>query len=157
MIMKKILTVVILLLVVITAEAQYKGQWRAIHAYEIPGDTPFLGMNFTAEYFPSNYFSIAPGFTFFTPATGNARGFDINARYYLTEKEREWYVTAGYGFYRRVFEFNPQGRFDFNSLNLGAGGMIKLSDEIGINPEVRFQAFGRNALVFKLGVVYFIN
>ncbi|UJP63775.1 porin family protein [Mongoliitalea daihaiensis] len=155
--MKKISLLILFLLVSSGIHAQYKGQWRAIHAYEIPTDTPFLGLNFTGEYFPLNYFSIASGFTFFTPATGNARGFDINARYYLTEKEREWYVTAGYGFYRRVFEFNPIGRFDFNSLNLGAGGMIKLSDEIGLNPEIRFQAFGRNAMVFKLGVVYFIN
>lgn len=155
--MKKCSLLIILFFIFSGLQAQYKGQWRAIHAYEIPGDKPFLGLNFTGEYFPVNYLSIVPSFTFFTPATGNARGFDINARYYLTEKEREWYVTVGYGFYRRVFEFNPIGRFDFNSLNLGAGGMIMLSDEIGINPEVRFQAFGRNALVFKLGVVYFIN
>lgn len=155
--MKKIILIAILCMIYSGLFAQYKGQWRAMHAYEIPADKPFLGLNFTGEYFPSNYFSIVPGFTFFTPATGNARAFDINARYYLTEKEREWYVTAGYGFYRRVFEFNPIGKLDFNSLNVGAGGMLKLSDEIGLNPEIRYQAFGRNSLVFKLGVVYFIN
>ncbi|MFD2033516.1 hypothetical protein ACFSKL_01880 [Belliella marina] len=155
--MRSFLVVTILFLVIQSASAQYKNQYRAIHAYEMAYDKPFFGLNFTGEYFPLNYFSVVPSFTFFVPATGNARGFDINARYYLTEKEKQWYVTAGYGFYRRVFEFNPQGRFDYNSMNLGAGGMIKISDELGINPEVRFQAFGRNSTVFKLGIVYFIN
>ncbi|MCH7408241.1 hypothetical protein MM239_02450 [Belliella sp. DSM 111904] len=155
--MKRIIILVLLCIVVNTASAQYKNQYRAIHAYEMAYDKPFFGLNFTGEYFPTNYFSVVPSFTFFTPATGNARSFDINARYYLTEKEKQWYVTAGYGFYRRVFEFNPMGRFDFNSLNLGAGGMLRLTDELGVNPEVRFQAIGRNSMVFKIGIVYFIN
>lgn len=155
--MKKILTIICLVFVAFSASAQYKGQYRAIHAYEIAYDKPFFGLNFTGEYFPLNYLSVVPSFTLFVPATGNARSFDLNARYYLSEKEKQWYVTAGYGFYRRIFEFNTEGRFDYNSLNLGAGGMIKLRDELGINPEVRFQAFGRNSTVFKLGIVYFIN
>jgi hypothetical protein len=155
--MKNILLIVCFVFVSTYALAQYKGQYRAIHAYEIAYDTPIYGMNFTGEYFPINYFSIVPSFTFFVPASGNARGFDMNARYYLTEKEKQWYVTAGYGFYRRVFEFNPEGGFDFNSMNIGAGGMIKITDELGINPELRFQAFGRNSTIFKLGIVYFIN
>ncbi|SIT05868.1 hypothetical protein [Belliella pelovolcani] len=155
--MKKYLLIICLTFVSYFANAQYQGQYRGIHAYEMAYDKPFFGLNFTGEYFPFNYFSVVPSFTFFTPATGNARGFDINARYYLTEKEKQWYVTAGYGFYRRVFEFNEIGRFDHNSLNLGAGGMLKITDELGFNPEVRFQAFGRNSMMFKLGIVYFIN
>lgn len=155
--MKNILILVCFVFITLSASAQYKGQYRGIHSYEMAYNKPFLGMNFTGEYFPINYFSIAPSFTFFIPATGSARGFDINTRYYLTEKEKQWYVTAGYGFYRRIFEFNEQGRFDYNSLNLGAGGMLKVSEVLGINPEVRFQAFGRNSMMFKLGVVYFVN
>jgi hypothetical protein len=155
--MRKIIVVVLILIFSHSAKAQYKGQWRAIHAYEMTSGKGFFGMNFTGEYFPLNYFSIAPSMTFFLPATGNARGFDLNARYYLTEKQRQWYALLGYGHYTRIFEFNPKGSLRFNSINLGAGGMIKLSDEIGLNPEIRYQPIGRNEFIFKLGVVYFIN
>lgn len=139
------------------AFAQYKGQWRGIHAYEITSVNGFFGMNFTGEYFPLNYFSLAPSITFFIPATGNARGYDLNARYYFTEKEKQWYALLGYGYYKRVYEFNTEGSVTYNSINLGAGGMIKLRDEIGINPEIRYQPIGRNEVIFKLGIVYFIN
>lgn len=155
--MKNALLIICLAFVSTYSSAQYMGQYRAIHAYELAYDQPYFGLNFTGEYFPINYFSIVPSFTFFVPLSGNARSFDINARYYFTEKEKQWYVTTGYGFYRRVFELNSDGRFDFNSMNIGAGGMIKITDELGINPELRFQAFGRNSMMFKLGVVYFIN
>ncbi|PSL07236.1 hypothetical protein [Cecembia rubra] len=139
------------------AFAQYKGQWRAIHGYEMTSGTGFFGLNFYGEYFPLNYFSIVPGFTFYTPASGNARGVDINARYYLTEKNRQWYGTVGLGHYTRVFEFNPEGIRRHNSINLGAGGMLKLREELGINPEIIYQPIGRNEVIFKLAIVYFIN
>jgi hypothetical protein len=35
--------------------------------------------------------------------------------------------------------------------------MLKIRDELGFNPEIRYQPIGRNELIFKLGVVYFIN
>lgn len=155
--MKNIILTILFIFVLSIASAQYKGQYRAIHAYELAYDQPFFGLNFTGEYFLINYFSIVPSFSFFVPSAGNARSFDINARYYLTEKERQWYMTGGYGFYRRVLEVRSEGRFDHNSMNIGLGGMLKITNELGINPEVRFQAFGRNSMMFKLGVVYFIN
>lgn len=154
--MKKLLLIVAFLIICTTSYGQYKEQVRVMHGYEMGVDKGFFGMNFTGEYFPLNYFSIAPSFTFFLPATGNARGFDLNARYYFTEKERQWYSLLGYGYYTRVFEFNPIGRESFNALNIGGGGMIKLSDEIGINPEIRYQA-GRNDLLFKVSMIYFVN
>ncbi|TVP47016.1 MAG: hypothetical protein EA341_13195 [Mongoliibacter sp.] len=154
--MNKILLVLAFILISFSSFGQYKEQFRAMHGYEMGIDKGFFGINFTGEYFPLNYFSIAPSFTFFTPATGNARGFDLNARYYFTEKERQWYTTVGYGHYTRVYEFNPIGRESFNSLNLGGGSMIKLNDEIGLNPEVRYQ-LGRNDLLFKLSILYFVN
>jgi hypothetical protein len=155
--MRKIVIVVLFLIFSNSAIAQYKGQWRGIHAYEMTSGKGFFGMNFTAEYFPLNYFSLAPSMTFFLPATGNARAFDINARYYLTEKQRQWYALLGYGHYTRIFEFNPIGSLKYDSINLGAGGMIKLNEEIGLNPEIRYQFGSRDEFIFKLGVVYFIN
>lgn len=155
--MKKIIIVLVLIFAANLAQAQYKGQFRGIHAYEMSSGKGFFGMNFTGEYFPLNYFSIAPSVTFFLPATGNARGFDLNARYYLTEKEKQLYALFGYGHYTRKYEFNPKETERFNSINLGLGGMLKIRDELGINPEIRYQPIGRNELIFKLGIVYFIN
>jgi hypothetical protein len=154
--MNKILLIAVFLFITTASYGQYKEQIRVMHGYEMGVDKGFFGMNFSGEYFPLNYFSVAPTFTFFIPATGNARGFDINARYYFTEKERQWYGLLGYGHYTRIFEFNPIGRQSFNSLNIGGGGMIKLSDEIGINPEIRYQV-GRNDLLFKISMIYFVN
>ncbi|MGY6741427.1 MAG: hypothetical protein ACXIUQ_01725 [Cecembia sp.] len=155
--MKRIVIFAIFLLMGFSAKAQYKGQVRFIHAYEMTSDKGFFGMNFGFEYLAFNYLSFHPSITFFTPETGNARGFDINARYYLTEKEKQWYTLLGYGHYTRVFEFNPEGIRRHNSINLGAGGMLKFRDELGINPEIRYQPMGRNEVIFKLGIVYFIN
>ncbi|WP_373493016.1 hypothetical protein [Aquiflexum sp.] len=154
--MDKIVLIAAFLIISTASYGQYKEQIRVMHGYEMGVDKGFFGMNFTGEYFPLNYFSVAPSFTFFIPATGNARGFDINARYYYSEKERQWYGLLGYGHYTRIFEFNPKGREAFHSLNVGGGGMIKLSDEIGINPEIRYQG-GRNDLLFKISMVYFVN
>ena len=155
--MKKIILVLVFFTFSHLVFAQYKNQVRGIHGYEMTSGKGFFGMNFTGEYFPLNYFSLAGGFTIYTPATGSARGFDVNARYYFTEKERQWYGTLGFGHYTRVFEFNPEGIRRHNSINLGAGGMLKLRDEIGINPEIIYQPMGRNEVIFKLAIVYFIN
>jgi hypothetical protein len=155
--MKKAVLIILFLLSYNFAFAQYKGQIRVIHGYEVPSDTGFFGMSFGGEYISVNRLSIAPSVTFFLPATGNARGFDINARYYFTEESVQWYGLLGYGKYVRVFEFNPIGRKSFDSINIGTGAMIKLRDEIGLNPEIRFQPYGRNEFIFKLGVVYFVN
>lgn len=140
-----------------TSLAQYKGQWRALHGIEIPVTTGFFGLGFTGEYFPLNYFSVASSFSFYVPSQGNARGFDINAHYYLTEKQRQWYALFGYGYYVRIPEFPGELIDRSNSINVGFGGMIKVLDELGFSPEIRYQPIGRNDLMFKLSVVYFIN
>ncbi|GHB27276.1 outer membrane beta-barrel protein [Mongoliitalea lutea] len=155
--MKKITIALLLIMVAFSANAQYKGQFRFIHSYEMTSDKGFFGMSFGGEYLFQNYLSIHPSMTFYTPATGNARGFDVNMRYYLTEKEKQWYTLIGYGHYTRVFEFNPERIRRHNSVNLGAGGMLKFRDELGINPEIRYQPMGRNEVIFKLAIVYFIN
>ncbi|PRY85697.1 hypothetical protein [Mongoliibacter ruber] len=156
-VIKEILLVFIFSTLLSTAYAQYKDQVRVYHGYEWPSETWFYGINFTGEFFPINYFSIAPSFTLFVPSTGNARAYDINARYYFTEKERQWYGTFGYGHYTRVYEFNPIGRISTNSVNIGGGGVFKINDEIGINPEIRYQPIQRNEMIFKISILYFVN
>lgn len=154
--MKRLLVICALFFISTEGFSQYKEQWRVLHGYEMSANDGIFGLGFAAEYFPVNYFSIIPQFTFFIPEFGNARAFDINARYYFTEKEKQWYGLMGYGHYTRVFEFNDMEKVRFNSLNIGGGGMIKLNDEIGLNPEIRYQV-GRNDLVFRLSILYFVN
>lgn len=138
------------------ASAQYQGQQRMSYANEYAPNSGFLGMNFTGEYFPVDNISIVPSFTIFLPKTGKASGVDLNLRYYFTEDKIQFYGLAGYGYYTRKFEFDPNERLNFNSINMGVGGIIKLIDELGINPEIRYQT-NRNDFLLKIGVVYFIN
>ncbi|ERM81852.1 hypothetical protein P872_08940 [Rhodonellum psychrophilum GCM71 = DSM 17998] len=138
------------------ASAQYKGQQRIYYANEYAINAGFFGMNFTGEYFAFDNVSIVPSYSIFLPKKGKASGVDVNIRYYFTEEKLQFYGLAGYGYYTRKFEAIPNERLNFNSINIGAGGIIKLSDELGINPEIRYQT-DRNDFLLKLGVVYFIN
>ncbi len=155
--MKKLAIIFIIFFISHEGFCQYKSQWRAMHGYEMDTKDSFFGIGISGEYFPLNYFSVVPAFTYFLPATGHARAFDLNVRYYFSEKEKQWYGLLGYGHFTRLFEFNELDKQRFNSLNVGAGGMIKFNDELGINPEIRYQGFNRNDLIFKLSIVYFIN
>ncbi len=156
--MKKIFFVLLFLVnLATTSFGQLQGQLRGIHAYELTSPRHLFGINFTGEYFPVDRFSVAPSFTVFTPAQGNARGFDLNARYYFTENDVQLYGTAGYGYFVRLSEETPVQRTRMNAVNIGLGGMLKLRDELGFNPEVRYQTGQRDTIVFKLGFVYFIN
>ncbi|MDR7130131.1 hypothetical protein J2X69_002479 [Algoriphagus sp. 4150] len=154
---RKIVFALMLCLVSFLANAQYKGQWRAIHAYEWSGSDYLFGMNFTAEYFPAHYLSIAPSYTIFLPATGKASSLDIHARYYLTEKKNQFYGLAGVQHYFYNKEFDNRGKQVVRSLSLGAGGMLKLNESLGFNPEIKYSFSPANRLVLKAGVVYFIN
>jgi hypothetical protein len=155
--MKKTLLVLVLSLVGCQAIAQYQGQSRAIQGYEIRSSSGYFGLTLGAEYFPLNNISFAPSVSFYIPATGNAWGVDLNARYYFTEESIQMYGLLGYGGYTKSSESNPANKTRFNSLNLGIGGMIKLRDELGINPEIRYQPINRKEFIFRLGIVYFIN
>lgn len=139
------------------AKAQYKGQWRAIHAYEWSGSNFLFGMNFTGEYFPVHYFSIAPSYTIFLPATGKASSLDLSARYYLTEKKKQLYGLAGFRSYFYNKEFDDLGKQTVNSFSLGVGGVLKINNSLGINPEMRYSFTPSDEFVFKIGVVYFVN
>jgi hypothetical protein len=155
--MGKKLLVIIMLLISCQAFAQYQGQSRLMQSYDIASSSRYFGVTIGGEYFPIHNLSFAPSITFFIPPTGNARGFDLNMRYYVTEESFQFYGLLGYGNYVRATESNPSIKTAFNSANLGIGALIKLREEIGINPEIRYQAGDRNEFIFRLGIVYFIN
>lgn len=155
--MEKKLLLLFLIVINTHAFAQYQGQGRVMHGYDIASSTGYFGMTFGGEYFPVHKLSFAPSVTFFIPSTGNARGFDLNMRYYLTEGSLQLYGLLGYGNYVRASESNPVSKMKYNSANLGIGGLIKLREEIGMNPEIRYQPGERNEVIIRLGFVYFIN
>ncbi|WPR75922.1 hypothetical protein [Algoriphagus sp. NG3] len=139
------------------ATAQYKGQWRASNAYEWSFSDNLFGMNFTAEYFPLHYFSVVPSYTVFLPASGKASSLDLHARYYFTEKMKQFYTLAGYRAYYYTNEFDELGTKANRSFSFGVGGMLKFNNALGINPEIKYAVPPGDDLVVKLGIVYFIN
>jgi hypothetical protein len=155
--MNKQLLIIVLMILNFKVYAQFQGQTRVIHGYEIPSTSGFFGMTFGGEYFPIHNLSVAPSVIFYIPASGNARGFDLNMRYYVTEGTNQVYALIGYGNYIRASESNPVVKTTFNSINMGMGALFKLRDEIGINPEIRYQPGDRREFIFRLAFVYFIN
>lgn len=139
------------------AFGQYKGQFRGISAYEYDFGSKLTGFNFAGEYFPAHYLSFSPSYTIFFPGEGKSLELGLNARYYLTEKRKQWYGTVGYGSLTRIEELDGTRKTVSHFANIGIGGMIKFSDVLGINPELRHQFGQQNNLVFRIGVVYFIN
>lgn len=137
--------------------AQYKGQWTVSQGYEFQSDPGYLGFNLAAEYFPSHYFSLRPSYALYFPKSGKASGANLDARYFISEKNNQWYATAGYGYYQRNFELSDQSRTHLHFLNLGAGVNLKFLDQLGINPEINTQIGQSSRWTFRLGVVYFIN
>jgi hypothetical protein len=154
---KKIKLTLILTCFALFAQAQYKGQWRAIHAYELATQGPLFGMNFAAEYFPLHYLSVVPSYTVFLPATGKASSLEFNLRYYPFEKKKQVYGVAGFNSYFRDKEFDTKGKEVTQSLLIGTGGMFKFNSSLGFNPEIKYLLGPRNEFVFNLGVVYYIN
>ncbi len=156
--MKNVLLLFALMLSGISiCSAQYKGQFRVQYSGEFKLKDKFYGNSLGGEYFPFEMVSFAPSVTLFTPATGKASGLDFNARYYVKEGDVEFYGLAGYALYRRRFEFNPKGLEQFSTLNIGIGGIFKFIDELGLNPEIRYQPQNNNEFLIKIGMVYFIN
>jgi hypothetical protein len=157
MMSKKIVLGLLLSMVCFLAKAQYKGQWRAIHAYEMTTQGPLFGMNFATEYFPLHYLSLAPSYTVFLPATGKASSLEFNLRYYPFEKKKQVYGVAGFNSFFRDREFDTKGKGVAQSLLIGTGGMFKFNSSLGFNPEIKYLLGPKNEFVFKLGVVYFVN
>lgn len=155
--MKKIILVVLILSLSHVGFAQYKGQFRAQYSGEFALKKGLFGNNFTAEYFPLEMLSFAPSFTIFTPPSGKASGIDLNFRYYLKEGNVEYYGLVGYAHFRRREELHPMDLDTFDSVNIGFGGLFKLVEELGLNPEIRYQPQNENEFLIKLGFVYFIN
>ncbi|WP_194774488.1 hypothetical protein [Pararhodonellum marinum] len=141
------------------AQAQYQGQFRLQYAAEFTTvNNVLFGNNLTGEYFPLDKISFSPNFSIYTPATGKASMLHLDAKYYFTEENIQWYGLVGYGYFRRRFEFNPENPLlRVSSVNVGTGVIIRLIDELGLNPEFKFQPQNNGEFLIKIGLLYFIN
>ncbi|WP_157972081.1 porin family protein [Pleomorphovibrio marinus] len=140
------------------AFGQYQEQIRLHYSNEYGLGNNLFGFNLVGEYFLIDNLSFAPSATILFPATGKASAFNFNARYYFTEEDIQLYGLAGYGIFRRRYEHNPELNFDNRgSINLGAGVLYKIYDEIGLNFEIKVQPQNNGEVWLKLGMLYYIN
>lgn len=156
--MKKLLFILSFILTISFADAQTRGEARL----QVGGDYGFateaFGVNFGAEYFFANRFSLAPNYTIFFPHHGTASNLNIDARYYVTEGILQWYGMAGFA--NNWVDPQLDGvnlRTSHAGANLGLGGVLKFGDRVAFNPEFKYQFYTNGQLVFRLGLVYMLN
>ncbi len=146
----------------LSANAQEQGDIRvgAGLAYgtkagiDASGSKGALGINFGAEYLITDAISIAPSYTIFFKsevdlgAFGTAefapKALNIDARYYFTEN----------GLYGLVGFTSIGDASTESGLNIGAGIMYPLSDNLFANGQVKYQTPGDGQLVINAGVAF---
>ena len=149
------------LLMVSYAEAQIRGEARFQAGGEYRYYSEYFGVNFGAEYFIANRFSLAPNYTImFTEDNYKSSNLNIDARYYFTEGVLQWYGIAGFANIWSKFSYSSvEYRSNYAGANLGLGGVLKFSDRWAFNPELKAQLpfDGGREFILKLGLVYLLN
>lgn len=117
-----------------------------------------LGINIGAEYLITDAISLAPSYTFFFKnsiggADYSLSALNIDARYYFADSG--FYGLAGFS---SVSSKAEGGGFSVTSsesgLNIGAGIMYPLSDNLFANGQVKYQTPGDGQLVINAGVAF---
>ena len=158
--MKKLLFIFAFALTVSFAQAQTRGEARLQAGGDFGFNTEAFGLNFGAEYFLANRFSLAPNYTIFFPETGSASNLNIDARYYLTEGILQWYGMAGFANNWTTTEVLgvESERSSAAGGNIGLGGVLKFADRLAFNPEFKYQLqSGASQPIFRLGLVILLN
>lgn len=115
-----------------------------------------IGINLAAEYLIIDALSIAPSYTFFFKnevggADFSLSSLNIDARYYFGTSGV--YGLAGFASVKAKGEGGGITVTDTESgLNIGAGIMLPLSDNLFFNGQAKYQTPGDGQLVFNLGV-----
>ncbi|WP_436517422.1 outer membrane beta-barrel protein [Ekhidna sp. To15] len=117
-----------------------------------------IGINLGAEYLVTDAISIAPSYTFFFKnsvggADYSSSSLNIDARYYFGESGV--YGLAGFASGTAKVE---GGGFSLSTseggLNIGAGIMYPLSDNLFANGQVKYTTPGDGQLVINAGVAF---
>lgn len=157
--MKKSVLIFAFVLTAAIAQAQEKGDARVQVGGEFGFNSELFGINLGAEYFVVDRISAAPNFSVYFPEFGRASNLNVDFRYYLTEGILQWYGLAGFTNNWATVEYDGSGSITSSTqgANIGVGGVLKFSDRLGFNPEIKYQAQRAGQAVFRLGLVYFIN
>lgn len=154
------------LLVGVSANAQEQGDIRVGAGLAVgtkagvdeSGEKLGFGINVGAEYLITDAISLAPSYTFFFKSSVAGTDFslsaiNIDARYYFGESGV--YGLAGFSSVKAKAE---AGGFSASTseggLNIGAGIMYPLSDNLFANGQVKYQTPGEGQLVINAGIAF---
>lgn len=155
------------LLVGVTANAQEQGDIRVGAGLALGtkagidddgSEKMGVGINIGGEYFVTDVISIAPSYTMFFKSTVSGTdfsfsAFNIDARYYFGESGV--YGLAGFSSLSAKVEGGGFSATDSEGgLNIGAGIMYPLSDNLFANGQVKYQTPGEGQLVINAGVAF---
>ncbi|GGZ22327.1 hypothetical protein GCM10007049_13900 [Echinicola pacifica] len=156
--MKKLLLLGLFAFTVSFAQAQSPGDIRLSAGADYAFDLETFGLNFGGEYLFTDKISTAPNFTIYFPDGYNSSTLNVDFRYYFTEDILQWYGLLG--FTNNWVTFDALGVKSTGSAagaNIGAGGVLKFTDNLAFNPELKYQAMDNGQFVLKFGVVYFLR
>lgn len=122
------------------------------------GEKMGLGINLNGEYLITDVISIAPSYTmFFKNSVGGAdfslSALNIDVRYYFGESGL--YGLAGFSSLKAKAEGGGFTVTDTEGgLNIGAGVMLPLSDNLFANGQIKYTTPGDGQLVINAGVAF---
>ncbi|MFY0654129.1 MAG: outer membrane beta-barrel protein [Cyclobacteriaceae bacterium] len=145
--MKKLLVSTLFVVICIaSASAQSEGDWRASGSLVLNFDQANFGVNFGGEYFFTDQISAAPSYSniFGSPS---ANAFNVDGRYYFTDQNFDLYALAG-------FASVSVAGFSSSGLNLGAGYVIPIQNQLSLGLQIKYTTPGSGALEMQGGLVY---
>jgi len=156
--MKKLFLFGLFALTVSFAQAQSKGDVRLQLGGDFGFDSEAFGLNFGGEYLITDKISAAPNFTIYFPEVGNSSTLNIDARYYFTKDILQWYGLLGFtnNWWSNDAISTGQVKGSRPGANIGLGGVLKFTDNLAFNPELKYEARNGAQAVFRFGLVYFL-
>ena len=145
----------------LAATAQEQGLIRATGGLAYGTEVEELGINIGGEYLITDVISGGANFTyFFTPENITWTEFNIDGKYYFLTDGPYVYGLAGIGIvsYKVDVDFGPFGSSSVSDsatgLNIGAGAIFPLSDNFGIQTQLKYNTAYDGQLVIQGGVAF---
>lgn len=139
----------------INAQAQEKSTVRTSLNGVYANDFREGGINVNFEYFFSDKFSAATGWTyFFVGGDGNFSQSNIEGRYYFVKKPIQVYAMGGFGIFRRTYRDNEKAVT--RGLSGGLGAVVAITDRLGFNVQAKYSDAARS-FIQQGGITYNIR
>jgi len=137
------------------AQAQEKGTARVSVNGLYHGDFREGGININYEYFLSQKFSGAAGWSyFFVGGDGNFSQSNIEGRYYLIKKPVQIYAMGGFAVFRR--KFRSDEKVTTKGLSGGLGAVVPITGRFGFNVQAKYSDAARS-FIYQGGLAYSIR